>query len=756
MKNYSRKFFFICLGLFIAGQCTIAKSVKVKNNIDWPSFMQCQDMIWETLPEYWYESAFMGNGMLGLMIYKEPNENYIRLETGRCDVEDHRPGRGCLHTPRLLTGHFALHPQGKILNGTMRLNLWNAETTARINTTQGTIELQALVHADQMVMLVDVKASEGEQNFRWEWIPADAQSPRYLFSKTKESWFRVDDYQLNPKPLVEPGLSIQKLNAGGETAVAWREETGKTSHIYYITLTHSFPLLTAMQEAEQNLAVAMMTGFKNLQRQHQAWWHAFYPKSFLTLPDVQKENFYWAQMYKLGSATRGDRALIDNCGPWLAVTPWPNAWWNLNVQLTYWALNASNHLDLAASLENALYNHTDNLKKNLPAAYQEDALGIACTSNLNCLSEEVSDPGKDKGAQIGLLNWACHNLWLIYRHKMDDTLLRNKLFPLLKQATNHYRHFLYRGKDRKLHLPSTYSPEYGNAEDCNFNLALINWGCKTLLEITERLKIEDELIPVWKDILRDLTPYPVKEGEGLMIGHGVPYINSHRHYSHLLAAYPLYLINKENPEEYKLIDESLKYWQSKPAAHRGYSYTGGASIAAALGKGNDALDYLNKLFDNFGEMNFMSVNTLYRESGPVIETPLSGAQSIHDMLLQSWGGKLRVFPAVPDAWQDLAFQNMRTEGAFLVTASRKAGKTEFISIKSLVGEPCIVVTDITIPVFEGKRNFNVTQLQEGVYRIDLKKSEEVIIHSQETVSDFTIEAIKHSTGNCFGKKLKNK
>ena len=66
-----------------------------------------------------------------------------------------------------------------------------------------------------------------------------------------------------------------------------------------------------------------------------------------------KENFYWIQMYKLASATRGDRALIDNTGPWLTVTPWPNAWWNLNVQLTYWALNASNHLDLAASLENA-------------------------------------------------------------------------------------------------------------------------------------------------------------------------------------------------------------------------------------------------------------------------------------------------------------------------------------------------------------------------------------------------------------------
>lgn len=31
--------------------------------------MQKQDLIWETLPEYWYESAYMGNGMLGLMIF---------------------------------------------------------------------------------------------------------------------------------------------------------------------------------------------------------------------------------------------------------------------------------------------------------------------------------------------------------------------------------------------------------------------------------------------------------------------------------------------------------------------------------------------------------------------------------------------------------------------------------------------------------------------------------------------------------------
>ena len=72
---------------------------------------------------------------------------------------------------------------------------------------------------------------------------------------------------------------------------------------------------------------------------------------------------------------------------------------------------------------------------------------------------------------------------------------------------------------------------------------------------------------------------------------------------------------------------------------------------------------------------------MYKESGPVIETPLSAAQSIHDMLLQSWGGKIRIFPAIPATWKDIAYSGLRTEGAFKVSASRKQGKTQFIHIK---------------------------------------------------------------------------
>ena len=67
----------------------------------------------------------------------------------------------------------------------------------------------------------------------------------------------------------------------------------------------------------------------------------------------------------------------------------------------------------------------------------------------------------------------------------------------------------------------------------------------------------------------------------------------------------------------------------------------------------------------------MQPNTCYQEGGnPVIETPLSAARALLDMALQSWGGKIRIFPAIPGIWRDFAFDNLLAEGAFEVSAVR--------------------------------------------------------------------------------------
>lgn len=414
-----------------------------------------------------------------------------------------------------------------------------------------------------------------EENISIKWIPASANSPRYQYGLTPAgSWMKMpESYTENPPAEIKlsqkGGISLQTLPAGGETAIYWQTDKSSEWHELWSNVAHSYPERNACKVAEETVIRAQKQGWNSLRTTHQQWWHNFYPASFFSVDDGIKESFYWIQLYKLASATRADGALIDNTGPWLTVTPWPNAWWNLNVQLTYWPLNTSNHLDLARSLENAIYGNIENLRTNIPEPYRYNSLGIGRTSDLECASETVGIPGKDPTAEIGLLTWTCHNLWLIYRHKMDDQLLKEHLFPILKGTVNYYLHFLYKGKDDRLHLPVTYSPEYGSAEDCNFDLALLKWGCQTLTEICKRLGIKDRQEKEWRDVLKNLTSFPCNQ-DGLMIGRNVPYSSSHRHFSHLMSAYPLHLLNPENPEERALIERSVTHWLSKPEGLRGY------------------------------------------------------------------------------------------------------------------------------------------------------------------------------------------
>ena len=103
--------------------------------------------------------------------------------------------------------------------------------------------------------------------------------------------------------------------------------------------------------------------------------------------------------------------------------------------------------------------------------------------------------------------------------------------------------------------------------------------------------------------------------------------------------------------------------------------------------------------------------------------------------------------------KDIAYSGLRTEGAFKVSASRKQGKTQFIHIKSLAGEPCIITTDIVNPIFEGKRNFTIQSLPNNTFQIDLKKGEEVFISPQGEKPDFIISSIPHTSKNHYGLKI---
>jgi hypothetical protein len=374
----------------------------------------------------------------------------------------------------------------------------------------------------------------------------------------------------------------------------------------------------------------------------------------------------------------------------------------------------SNRLELGESLIHMIDNGKDALAINAGKFSSDSyAIGRSCGYDLV----------RPVGHEICDLPWALHNYYLQYRYMMDDAMLRDRLYPLLRGSINYYLHFVEPGSDGYLHITDGYSPEYPKMSadrpnpDCNIDLALLRWGCQTLLDTCAQFKINDPLIPKWKETLAKLVPYPTDEN-GYMISATMPLTESHRHYSHLLMAYPLHIVNPDDPQERELITKSLEYWMGMSKSLRGFSYSGGASIAALLGDGDTSLEYLNKLLDTK-----ILPNSMYVESGPVIETPLSAAASIHDMLLTGWGNKIRVYPAIPKAWSDVSFHDLRTEGAFLVSAVRSNGKTQLIRIESLAGQPCTIVTDMANPTSTKPLH----KIADNTYQLDISKGESAVI-----------------------------
>ena len=110
---------------------------------------------------------------------------------------------------------------------------------------------------------------------------------------------------------------------------------------------------------------------------------------------------------------------------------------------------------------------------------------------------------------------------------------------------------------------------------------------------------------------------------------------------------------------------------------------------AAVGDGERAYEYLDAFVDAYAGGRISRGNTHYFEHAVqslTQEVSLTGAASLNDMLLQSWGSTLRVFPALPRHWDNAVFSGLRAEGAFLVGAERRAGKLVRLHVRSLAGE----------------------------------------------------------------------
>ncbi|MGV9271246.1 glycosyl hydrolase family 95 catalytic domain-containing protein [Kitasatospora sp. NPDC003701] len=718
----------------------------------WRDFLSGLDPLWRAVPGSFYDGPFLGNGGLAASVRRPEGETRLRLVLGDSRVRDHQDVGGPLWGgTRLPVGHLTLCTEGEVTGVDLRLSLWEAELTGTVTTTRGTVALTALVHAERDLLIVRCRPTAGTEQVTWTFTPAPAVAPRAAFYPEQ----RPAGLKDNPPPVLTTtgsgGSCVQDLACGGRTETRWRTTTGPDGTTLLCTVAHSATGPTASDTAAETLAGAGRTTTDRLTETHREWWHAYYPKSFLSVPDARLQSFYWIQLYKLACATRADRPVLATHGPWLEHTPWPAAWWNLNAQLEYWPINASGHPELD-SLRTALENGAAGLLASTPEAYRADSLVIGRASQDDLRSEPAGVPGGTWPLpEIGNLTWALHTAWLAHRHTMDEPYLRDTVVPLLRKAVNYYLHFLTADEQGVLHLPATHSPEYGTTADCNYDLALLHWGCRTLLDATARLGTADPLAPTWQHVLDRLTAPPQDPDEGLWIGRDLRLTSSHRHYSHLLWFHPLHQLDLTAPAHRALLRRSMDHWLGLTGELRGYSFTGAASMHALLGDGESALRGLDELLDVH-----VRPNTMYAETGPVVETPLSGARSLHDMLLQSWGGVLRILPAVPDGWADVTVHDLVAEGAFRISACRRDGATRWIRIHSGAGEPCLVApgrlsgpADVRA-LGDRPGPAGWTLRADGLLEIALPAGAECLVVAAGDTPDLTVEPVTAPAGFRWG------
>lgn len=746
--------FRLLLGLAFAGIALAHAQVRL--DVDWEKHLAQHDLMWERMPEDYFEGAFVGNGLFGAIIFKDDlKPNTLRFEIGRADVYDHRTdGTRLGHARiRLPIGQLLLTPVGAVTKTTLRTDLWNGEVRGTLETTAGTLTFRCFAPSGESVIVVNLRGTGAEERAVCAFRPQQGNSQRYAVQPNRDKGFV---YTPNPPFQVQTidGVEVttQPLLAGSDYASAWSDRMeARGGRTVLVTVANNYATNPSQPLGSAAEAVRVLRKYEGadlaaMEQAHRRWWHGFYPASFVTIPDPRLESFYWIQLYKLASATRADGPVIDLMGPWFRPSIWAALWMNLNVQLTYSTLGTLNHADLEDPLYRLLERHRDQLVQNVPPAFQADCAAVANPVGWDELTAPVfltEDPDSKQAMNLIVLPWLMQNFYEHNRRTVDDARLRESIYPLLRRTFNVYLRILQPGADGRLHMPYTYSDEYGNAKDTSLNLALAKWGFRTLVACATRLGIDDPLLPRWRDALARLADYPTDPATGIMIGRDTPFAKSHRHYSHLFAIWPLRLMDVARPTaDRALAETSIRHFTDLEGDNCMFKYTGASSLWATLRDGDQALQWLErslKVLPRVPRAPTVGPNTLYSENGwPTFESPIAASRNLIDLLMQDGDGTLSFFPAVPSTWREASFHDLRAQGGFMISAVRKNGQTQWIRIKSLAGEPCVVRAEWGGDVKQaGPRTVPMRQ-HDGVIELGLKSGDEVVLYTGARPEAFTV------------------
>jgi alpha-L-fucosidase 2 len=454
-----------------------------------------------------------------------------------------------------------------------------------------------------------------------------------------------------------------------------------------------------LDAARRNCQRAFDVGLDRLLDSHCQWWASYWGRAAVSVPNPIIERQWYLEMYKFGSATRADTPPITLQGPWTAddmkIPPWKGDYHHdLNTQLSYWPAYSGNQLDGASGYVAWLWQTKETAREWTKRFFDLPGLNVPMTADL----EQNQIGGWHQYTHSATTGaWLAHHFYLQWRYSMDRQCLRERAWPWFKEVSTFLEAVTEKGPNGQRTLPLSSSPEINDdrleawfPSITNYDLALIRWTFEKTAELAKELDEPSEA-EHWLQILSEMPELAVDlKSDKLLVAKNYPLPFSHRHFSHLMAIHPLGLIRWENGQkDQAIIKASLADLDAKGTkAWCGYSFSWLASLTARARDGEKAERALEIFSTAFCLRNSFHCNgdqsgkgySDFRYRPFTLEGNFAAAAGLQEMLLQSYSGTIRVFPAVPAGWKDASFESLRAEGAFLVSAERNGGRTQSVEI----------------------------------------------------------------------------
>lgn len=485
----------------------------------------------------------------------------------------------------------------------------------------------------------------------------------------------------------------------------------------------------------------LANSFQSAQITSNAWWRTFWQKSAITLPDKTLEKQWYLEQYKFGCTARSHAPPISLQAIWTAdngkLPPWKGDFHHdLNTQLSYWPAYSGNHLEEEIGYLNWLDRNRPSFQAYTERYFQAPGLNVPGVTTLT---------GEPMGGWIQysmsptISAWLAQHYYLHWRYSMDRQFLEKRAYPWLHDVAVFLEKITVKRPDGKRQLPISSSPEiHDNSleawflETTNYDLALMRFAFEKAAELAIELGKKDEASH-WKSILSELPDYALTESGGLMFAPGEPYTESHRHFSHLMAWHPLGLLDWSKAEDRRTINATLSDLEKYGADYWvGYSFAWFGNLYARAHNGEKAAEALRNFAQCFCLPNSFHVNgdqcghltkMYYRPF--TLEGNFAFAAGVQEMLLQSHTGVIEVFPAVPADWQDVRFDNLRAEGAVLVSARKEKGQV--VEIQLVAEQGGVVRLRNVFPNGVFKPAKATKFYEDGTISFELKKGESIVL-----------------------------